>query len=133
VNETFPPNFEVENGFVDPAAAEDVNSPETVVDEQEEKPVITLVDHVMRDPCLFGDFRNATNESEPRLYEDLLDYEAVYHLFNEILEEYQERKGKMALVLFEDCLEHLTRVHRTLRMHRGHVLLWVLVAAVKNA
>ena len=41
----------------------------------------------------------------------------------QILEEYQERKGKMALVLFEDCLEHLTRVHRTLRMHRGHVLL----------
>lgn len=29
----------------------------------------------------------------------------------------------MALVLFEDCLEHLTRVNRTLRMHRGHVLL----------
>lgn len=29
----------------------------------------------------------------------------------------------MSLVLFEDCLEHLTRVHRTLRMHRGHVLL----------
>lgn len=26
-------------------------------------------------------------------------------------------------MLFEDCLEHLTRVHRTLRMHRGHVLL----------
>jgi len=29
----------------------------------------------------------------------------------------------MTLVLFEDCLEHLTRVHRTLRMNRGHVLL----------
>lgn len=27
------------------------------------------------------------------------------------------------MVLFEDCLEHLTRVHRTLRMNRGHVLL----------
>lgn len=39
----------------------------------------------MRDPCLFGDFRNATNESEPRFYEDLLDYEAVYHLFNEVM------------------------------------------------
>lgn len=39
------------------------------------------------------------------------------------MEEYGERKGKLNLVLFEDCLEHLTRVHRTLRMHRGHVLL----------
>lgn len=38
----------------------------------------------MRDPSLFGDFRNAINESEPRFYEDLLDYEAVYHLFNEV-------------------------------------------------
>lgn len=26
-------------------------------------------------------------------------------------------------MLFEDCLEHLTRIHRTLRMHRGHVLI----------
>jgi len=27
------------------------------------------------------------------------------------------------MVLFNDALEHLTRVHRTLRMHRGHVLI----------
>lgn len=26
------------------------------------------------------------------------------------------------MVLFNDALQHLTRVHRTLRMHRGHVL-----------
>jgi len=26
------------------------------------------------------------------------------------------------MVLFNDALEHLTRVHRVLRMHRGHVL-----------
>lgn len=26
------------------------------------------------------------------------------------------------MVLFNDALEHLTRVHRALRMHRGHVL-----------
>ncbi|XP_037820573.1 dynein heavy chain 10, axonemal isoform X1 [Lucilia sericata] len=127
IRETFSPDFEVENGFVDPkTVAEEAANLEQygAVDfEQDERTIVTLTDHVMRDPCLFGDFRNAANESEPRFYEDLLDYEAVYHLFNEILEEYQERKGKMALVLFEDCLEHLTRVHRTLRMHRGHVLL----------
>lgn len=29
----------------------------------------------------------------------------------------------MKLVLFEDCLEHLTRIQRTLRMHRGHVMI----------
>lgn len=31
--------------------------------------------------------------------------------------------GKMSVVLFEDCLEHLTRTHRVLRMERGHVML----------
>lgn len=50
----------------------------------EEKEVITLIDHVMRDPMLFGDFRNATNESEPRFYEDLLDFDAIFHLFTEV-------------------------------------------------
>lgn len=30
---------------------------------------------------LYGDFRN---EDEPRFYEDLLDYEAVYSLFLEV-------------------------------------------------
>lgn len=33
---------------------------------------------------LYGDFRNACNEDEPRFYEDLLDYEAVYSLFLEV-------------------------------------------------
>ena len=27
------------------------------------------------------------------------------------------------LVLFDDALEHLTRVHRVLRMHKGHVMI----------
>lgn len=52
--------------------------------EECETQMISLLDHVMRDPCLFGDFRNATNNTESRLYEDLLDYEAVYYLFNEV-------------------------------------------------
>ncbi|XP_012272400.1 dynein heavy chain 10, axonemal [Orussus abietinus] len=81
-----------------------------------------LVEYSLRDPLLFGDYRNACNEDEPRFYEDLLDYEAVYSLFLEILEEYNERNVKINMVLFNDALEHLTRVHRTLRMHRGHVL-----------
>lgn len=29
----------------------------------------------------------------------------------------------MNLVLFDDALEHLTRVHRVIRMDRGHTLL----------
>lgn len=41
----------------------------------------------------------------------------------EILEEYNENKPRMNLVLFDDALEHLTRVHRILRIDRAHALL----------
>nr|CAD7428939.1 unnamed protein product [Timema monikensis] len=40
----------------------------------------------------------------------------------QILEEFSEREHKLNLVLFDDALEHLTRLHRVLRMHRGHAL-----------
>jgi dynein heavy chain, axonemal len=74
--------------------------------------------YIMRDPLLFGDFRHGVVDEEERIYEDLLDYTAVSHLFREIMDEYKERRGNMELNLFEDCLDHLTRVHRTLRMHK---------------
>ncbi|KAB1255183.1 Dynein heavy chain 10; axonemal [Camelus dromedarius] len=81
------------------------------------------VEVVMRDPILFGDFRTALHEEETRIYEDIQDYEAAKALFQEILEEYNESNTKMNLVLFDDALEHLTRVHRIIRMDRGHALL----------
>ncbi|XP_019718448.1 dynein heavy chain 10, axonemal-like [Hippocampus comes] len=81
------------------------------------------IDDVMRDPVLFGDYRTALSETEPRVYEDLQDYEASKALFQEILEEYNDRMSRMNLVLFDDALEHLTRVHRIIRIDRGHALL----------
>lgn len=92
-------------------------------EEEEAPPELTDHDYIMRDPLLFGDFRNAMNEDEPRYYEDLLDYDAIFHLMQEIIEEYNERRGKLQLVLFEDALEHLTRIHRGIRMHKGHMLI----------
>lgn len=41
-------------------------------------------EYVLQDPLLFGDYRNAMLPDQPRDYEDLLDYEAVYHLFTEV-------------------------------------------------
>ncbi|SPP80284.1 dynein heavy chain 10, axonemal [Drosophila guanche] len=143
VGERFPPEFEEQNGWIDvntaeaeaqarllyeayaddaAALAEEEGEEEQEVEEGPQV-IMSLKDYVLRDPILFGDFRNFTNEAEARLYEDLLDYDSVWSLFIEILEEYCDRKQKMTLVLFEDCVEHLTRVHRTLRMNRGHVLL----------
>lgn len=43
-----------------------------------------LTAYTLRNPLLFGDFRNACSEDEIRLYEDLLDYEAVFNLFMEV-------------------------------------------------
>lgn len=97
---------------------------EPEVEEQEAEPEeINIVDYAMRDPLLFGDYRNATNEGESRYYEDLLDYEAIYFLFQEILELYNEQREKVNIVLFNDALEHLTRIHRGLRLQKGHVML----------
>ncbi|XP_030593055.1 dynein heavy chain 10, axonemal isoform X2 [Archocentrus centrarchus] len=78
---------------------------------------------VMRDPIIFGDYRTALNDTEPRVYEDIQDYDASKALFQEILEEYNESKSRMNLILFDDALEHLTRVHRIIRIDRGHALL----------
>ncbi|KAI9009714.1 dynein heavy chain and region D6 of dynein motor-domain-containing protein [Gaertneriomyces semiglobifer] len=80
-------------------------------------------EYITRNPSLFGDFRHAMHEENARLYEDLLDFTAVQSIFQEILEEYNEKFNRMNLVLFEDALEHLTRIHRVIRMNRGHALL----------
>ncbi|NWH62016.1 DYH10 protein, partial [Geococcyx californianus] len=80
------------------------------------------LEQAMRDPILFGDFRTALSE-EPRIYEDIQDYDAANALFQEVLEEYNKFNIKMNLVLFDDALEHLIRVHRMIRMDRGHALL----------
>ena len=40
------------------------------------------------------------------------------------MEEYNERgNNKLQLVLFDDALQHLTRIQRVLRMVQGHALL----------
>jgi len=41
-------------------------------------------EYVLRDPVLFGDYKNALEESEPRLYEDIQDFDAAKALFQEV-------------------------------------------------
>lgn len=42
-----------------------------------------------------------------------------------MLEDYNNTDGnkEMSLVLFEDALSHLTKIHRIIRFPRGHALL----------
>ena len=43
----------------------------------------THKEYVLRDPVLFGDYKNTFEESEPRLYEDIQDFDAAKALFQE--------------------------------------------------
>ncbi|CAG9462277.1 unnamed protein product [Pedinophyceae sp. YPF-701] len=82
-------------------------------------------DSVLRNPCLFGDYRNAMAEGEARLYEDLGAFADIKPILEDILETHNERRKnkRMNLVFFEDALEHITRVHRTIRLEQGNSLL----------
>ena len=57
-------------------------------------------DYVFRDPVLFGDYRTALDEAEPRLYEDIQDFEASKALFQEVIFIFH-------LFIFESFLKHL--------------------------
>ena len=54
---------------------------------------------------------------------DLASYECNKFSLMQILEEYNDKHKPMNLVLFDDALEHLTRIHRVIRMSQGHALL----------
>lgn len=80
-------------------------------------------EYIFRDPILFGDYRNALDVGEPRIYEDMQDYDAAKALFEQILQEYNEQNTPMNLVLFDDAVEHATRIHRVIRIDQGNALL----------
>lgn len=40
--------------------------------------------YVCKDPILFGDYRTTLDEDEPRLYEDIIDYDNAKALFAEV-------------------------------------------------
>jgi dynein heavy chain len=89
-----------------------------------------LIETVLAEPIVFGDFqhiqKNDDGEEAVRLYEDLLDYERIKPIFEQQLEVYNasQKAGKeLQLVMFEDALEHLARIHRVLRLARGNLLL----------
>ena len=41
-------------------------------------------EYALKDPIMFGDYRNMLEEAEPRYYEDLLDFDATKALFQEV-------------------------------------------------
>eukprot|EP00736_Rhodelphis_marinus_P009344 Rmarinus@m.3249 len=83
-------------------------------------------DDVLADPITYGDYKVLAEDGGddmPRLYEDMGDYSVIKNVCQELLEQYNASNKVMNLVLFDDALEHLTRIHRVLRMERGNLLL----------
>jgi dynein heavy chain len=85
-------------------------------------------DTIMQDPILYGDYLNSAKQVQGeegvlRLYEDVGTYADIKPLFEEILTVYNEKHKTMNLVFFEDALEHLTRIHRIIRLDQGNALL----------
>ena len=89
---------------------------------------------ILQDPILFGDYQSAHKELTPeeeggpeagvlRLYEDVGTYGDIKPWFEKILGYYNQLHKKMNLVFFEDALEHLTRIHRIIRLDQGNALL----------
>ncbi|KAG9396016.1 Dynein heavy chain and region D6 of dynein motor [Carpediemonas membranifera] len=91
-----------------------------------------IAEDALKTPLVFGDFREvndiiaaAEDEEEVdavRLYEDLSDYDKIRPIVQDVLDIYNEHQKAMHLVLFEDALEHLTRIHRIIRIPRGNAL-----------
>lgn len=82
---------------------------------------------VMKDPIIFGDFvmsnPNDPEAEDPRLYEDLGGFDEIKEKLVKMLEEYGFENKPMNLVLFNDALEHVTKIHRIIRFPKGCGLL----------
>jgi dynein heavy chain len=88
------------------------------------------VNSAMANPSLFGDFQDAVARissdgasEDARLYKDLGGYDDIRKIFTEVLDLYGMVYKPMTLVLFEQALEHLCRIHRIIRCPRGNALL----------
>lgn len=64
--------------------------------------------------CMTG--RGAWQVAAPRLYEDLMSYDAVKTTFERVLAKYNATRKPMNLVLFDNALEHLVRLERVLQV-----------------
>jgi dynein heavy chain len=80
-----------------------------------------LSEAVLAEPILFGDFATILDSTDadaapPRLYRDVGSYSTLQPLFESLLAAYNAKHKPMQLVFFDDALEHLTRIIRTLSL-----------------
>jgi dynein heavy chain len=81
-----------------------------------------MAEPVLAEPTLFGDFSNILEADDSadapptRLYQDVGNYGTIQPIFESLLAAYNAKHKAMQLVFFDDALEHLTRIIRTLRL-----------------
>lgn len=81
-------------------------------------------DVALAEPLLFGDFLDINEKMPVRLYQDMQDHATIKKIVDEQLLLYNDTMEKpLNLVMFDAAIEHLCRVHRIIRMDRGHALL----------
>ena len=89
---------------------------ETLLPELVEKHFKDCAEDVLANPIIYGDYALADpsdpDAEDPRLYEDLGGYATVRDKMDKILEEYNFEYAPMNLVLFNEALEHCTKIHR---------------------
>lgn len=86
---------------------------------------------VLADPLVFGDYKHAVRRladqaEDARIYQDFGPDGMVEtkDIFDAVIEQYNAHFDKaLTLVLFEQALEHATRIYRIIRMPRGNALL----------
>ncbi|CDJ47273.1 Axonemal 1-beta dynein heavy chain dynein heavy chain, related [Eimeria brunetti] len=88
-------------------------------------------EHALRNPVIWTEFPSALKlleaeekaDSPNRSYDDHASYEEIRPLLERLLELHNFDRKPMHLVMFDDVISHLSRVHRIIRMERGHGLL----------
>jgi dynein heavy chain, axonemal len=70
----------------------------------------------------FGDLLKL--DAPIRLYEEIRDNNKLMKTLNGLLDEYNvTNSNKMNLVFFEDAIEHILRISRSLKQPRGNIML----------
>lgn len=70
-------------------------------------------------PIVFANFMEKGIEPELKRYVEVKEYEKL----KKTIGDYMLEETKLNLVLFRDCIEHMSRVSRALMMDRGNLLL----------
>jgi dynein heavy chain len=76
----------------------------------------------VKEKIMFGDLLKL--DAPIKLYEEIKDKNKLNKVLNGMLDDYNmSNSNKMNLVFFEDAIEHILRISRSLKQPRGNIML----------